>query len=147
MEEESNFGGAGLGSGAEITSTTLHHFLFLHSVHHSSNFVTFRSAYDAVDDGNEKGLEMGTEVDLSAASIEAAIVSAINSYHELNPSMVDKLHEEPSPLEFLRYVTRNRPFVVRNAAAEWKAFKAWDSKYLREAMVEESVNVAITPFG
>jgi jumonji domain-containing protein 7 len=79
--------------------------------------------------------------------MEAAIITAINTYHELNPSVVDELHEEPSPLEFMRHVARNRPFVVRNAATEWTAFKAWDAKYLREAMEGESVNVSITPVG
>jgi jumonji domain-containing protein 7 len=79
--------------------------------------------------------------------MEAAITSAINTYHELNPSVIEELKDEPSPLEFMRYVAKNRPFVIRSVAAKWPAFKKWDAKYLREAMREEHVNVAITPFG
>ena len=85
--------------------------------------------------------------DYSTTTTEAAIVSSIITYHELNSSAVDELYEEPSPLEFMRYVARNRPFVVRKAAIEWKAFKLWDASYLREAMGGGSVNVSITPFG
>ena len=79
--------------------------------------------------------------------MEAAITSAINTYHELNSSAVEEMTEEPSPLEFIRYVARNRPFVVKGALAEWPAFKKWDAEYLRKAMRKDHVNVAITPFG
>lgn len=75
------------------------------------------------------------------------IEALINSYHELNASVVDELSEEPSPLEFMRYVARNRPFVVRSPALEWDAVKNWDAMYLRRAMANEVVNVAVTPFG
>ncbi|KAI7239130.1 hypothetical protein KC352_g14862, partial [Hortaea werneckii] len=51
----------------------------------------------------------------------------INTYHDLNASIVDDLDEEPSPLDFMRYVARNRPFVVRQAATEWKAYNEWDA--------------------
>ena len=75
------------------------------------------------------------------------VVNVITSYHELNASVVEELIEEPSPLEFMRYVARNRPFVVRGAASDWDAVKQWDAKYLREAMHGQSVEVAITPLG
>ncbi|KAK7910853.1 hypothetical protein PG985_013334 [Apiospora marii] len=41
------------------------------------------------------------------------IAELITTYNELNSSVVEELAEEPSPLEFMRYVARNTPFVVR----------------------------------
>lgn len=79
--------------------------------------------------------------------MEAAITSAISTYHELNPSVIEELDEEPSPLEFMRFVARNRPFIVRKAANDWPAVRKWDAEYLEDAMEGESVNVAVTPYG
>ena len=76
-----------------------------------------------------------------------AIENLTNTYHEINAAIVDELMEEPSPLEFMRYVARNRPFVIRGGASEWNAVRRWDAKYLREAMDGVLVNVATTPFG
>ena len=75
------------------------------------------------------------------------IDSLINTYHELNPSIIEELFEEPSPLEFMRYVARGRPFVVRGAASEWVATRKWNAAYLGQAMHEERVKVAVTPLG
>jgi len=75
------------------------------------------------------------------------IANLINTYHELNAAVIDELHEEPSPLEFMRYVARNRPFVVRKAARYWKATEAWDARYLLDRMEGEEVRVAVTPRG
>lgn len=71
----------------------------------------------------------------------------ISSYHELNSGSVDELRKEPSPLEFMRYVARNLPFVVRKGASSWAAAKEWNAKYLVDVMGEQLVNVAITPHG
>ena len=79
--------------------------------------------------------------------MDTAIANAINTYHELNASLVEELEEEPSPLEFMRYVARNRPFIARRAATEFDAFEKWDDEYLRQVMGRENVNVAITPLG
>ncbi|KAK4999780.1 hypothetical protein LTR66_001237 [Elasticomyces elasticus] len=78
---------------------------------------------------------------------QAALAGLLSSYHELNPPCVDELQEEPSALEFMRYVARNRPFVVRGAAIDWEAFLKWDAEYLLNTMGSEKINVAITPFG
>lgn len=75
------------------------------------------------------------------------IAELITSFNELNPSTVEQLDEEPSPLEFMRYVARNTPFVVRAGAADWSATKRWNAAYLREALAGHRVNVAVTPFG
>lgn len=76
-----------------------------------------------------------------------ALRDLITSYNELNPSSIEELHEEPSPLEFMRYVARNTPFVVRGAVGDWDAFKLWDREFLVEAMRGMRVNVAVTPRG
>lgn len=75
------------------------------------------------------------------------IATLIETYHELNASVIDELDEEPSPLEFMRYVARNTPFIVRGAALNWTASKQWDARYLQEAMAGQQVNVAVTPLG
>ncbi|KAF2123044.1 phospholipase A2 [Lophiotrema nucula] len=71
----------------------------------------------------------------------------ITTYHDLNPTTVDELHEEPSPLEFMRHVARNRPFVVRKGARDWRAKKRWNASYLKDIMADQHVNVAVTPHG
>lgn len=77
----------------------------------------------------------------------AALRDLITSYHELNPGSVDELAGEPSPLEFMRYVARNTPFVVRGCVHDWPAFKLWNREFLVEAMRGMRVNVAVTPRG
>lgn len=71
----------------------------------------------------------------------------ITTYHDLNRSIIDELKEEPSPLDFMRYVSRNRPFVVRKGAKGWPACRKWNADYLRQTMEGQSVNVAMTPLG
>lgn len=80
-------------------------------------------------------------------NVSTAITAAIENYHELNMSVVDELAEEPSALEFMRFVSRNRPFVVRNACTEWPALKKWNAEYLRDMMGDDPVQVAVTPLG
>jgi len=77
----------------------------------------------------------------------AALQNLIVGYHELNVSTIDELTLEPSPLEFMRYVARNRPFVVRGGASNWPATRHWDAQYLRDVMGSSAVKVAITPAG
>lgn len=76
-----------------------------------------------------------------------SITDLITTYHDLNPSTPDILHEEPSPLEFMRYVARNRPFIVKNGAASWKARQRWNAAYLKSVMAGQTVNVSLTPHG
>ncbi|KAK3299276.1 cupin-like domain-containing protein [Chaetomium fimeti] len=75
------------------------------------------------------------------------IAELITNYHELNSSIIDELDEEPSPLEFMRYVARNTPFVVRGGAADWQATRTWTVDYLKDFLGDELVNVAVTPAG
>ncbi|KAM0251037.1 hypothetical protein ACHAP5_001917 [Fusarium lateritium] len=78
---------------------------------------------------------------------DQAIESLISTFNELNGNLIDELHEEPSPLEFMRYVARNTPFVVRGGASSWKACQQWNSAYLLSTLKGQSVNVAVTPHG
>ncbi|KAK7966015.1 phospholipase A2 [Apiospora aurea] len=83
----------------------------------------------------------------AAAQASDPIAELITTYHELNSSLVEELAEEPSPLEFMRYVARNTPFVVRGGASDWQATKTWDVQYLTQFLRDHSVNVAVTPLG
>lgn len=82
-----------------------------------------------------------------ATKLDLAVRELITTYDELNPTLVDELWEEPSALEFMQYVARNRPFVVRKGAQDWTAVQKWDSHYLLNVLGDSLVNVAITPFG
>jgi peptidyl-lysine (3S)-dioxygenase / protease len=75
------------------------------------------------------------------------IEELIASYNELNSCRITELHDEPSALEFMRFVSRNTPFVIRQAASEWPASKEWNALYLRHALGNQPVRVAITPDG
>lgn len=79
--------------------------------------------------------------------MDEAITELITSYNELNSSSIIELDHEPSPLEFMRFVAKNTPFVVRGGAADWKAVRTWSVDYLKETLANEQVNVAVTPFG
>jgi jumonji domain-containing protein 7 len=76
-----------------------------------------------------------------------SIRDLIVSYHELNGNAVDELSQAPSPLEFMRYAAINRPFVLRGGISKWPAVQEWNVAYLKAAMGEKMVNVAITPEG
>lgn len=75
------------------------------------------------------------------------IIELLTTYNELNSIRIDELSEAPSALEFMRYVARNRPFVVRGSASEWKATRAWNVKTLKSLLEGQTVQVAVTPFG
>jgi jumonji domain-containing protein 7 len=47
----------------------------------------------------------------------------------------------------MRYVSRNRPFVIRNGASSFAARRKWNASYLKDVMRGQHVNVAITPHG
>lgn len=79
--------------------------------------------------------------------MEGPLENLLKTYHELNAAVVDELLEQPSPLQFMRYVTHNRPFVVRNAASDWHAVNRWNANYLQTRMDGQVVQVAVTPKG
>lgn len=84
---------------------------------------------------------------MEAHEVGSPIVELLTTYNELNPSCIEELEEEPSPLEFMRYVARNTPFVVRHGAQDWTATRTWDAAYLHSTLAGNKVNVAVTPFG
>ncbi|RFU34941.1 hypothetical protein B7463_g1424, partial [Scytalidium lignicola] len=69
------------------------------------------------------------------------------TYNELNSREVEELTEVPTALEFMRYVARNRPVVIRGGAKDWEATRNWNAAYLKNILHGRSVNVAITPLG
>jgi jumonji domain-containing protein 7 len=71
----------------------------------------------------------------------------LHDYYSFNPNHVEILKEEPTPLEFMRCVARNRPFIIRGAAVSWTAFEKWNADYLVEKLGDTAVNVAMTPKG
>ncbi len=71
----------------------------------------------------------------------------LTSYSELNSTRIDEFTAAPSPLEFMRYVAKNRPFVVRGGVRHWKAVQTWDASTLKKTLGREGVNVAVTPNG
>lgn len=85
--------------------------------------------------------------ELDPAPISAALEDLLSTFNELNSAVIEELHEEPSPLEFMRFVSRNTPFVIRGGASTWKAVQEWNSAYLLSALRGQFVNVAVTPFG
>ncbi|KAI5859483.1 putative pla2g4b [Durotheca rogersii] len=75
------------------------------------------------------------------------VAELITAFAELNSGAVEELDGEPGPLEFMRFVARNTPFVARGAAADWPAARRWTAAYLREQLAGHRVNVAVTPGG
>jgi jumonji domain-containing protein 7 len=77
----------------------------------------------------------------------------LDNYHDINSQSVTELTREPTPLEFMRYVSRNQPFIIRHhpdsteATLFKKTLELWSAEYLTERMKGEEVTVAITPSG
>lgn len=78
---------------------------------------------------------------------DRSLEQLITTFNELNSPIIHELEDEPSPLEFMRYVARNTPFIVRGGASTWKAVQKWTPEYLKNAMSGQQVNIAVTPFG
>lgn len=79
--------------------------------------------------------------------LQTSFREVIRTYHELNPARIEELHDEPSPLEFFRYVAKNRPLVIRGAAKTRKAYIRWNSEYLKTKLGQSRIQVAVTPDG
>ncbi|RMZ70672.1 phospholipase A2 [Pyrenophora seminiperda CCB06] len=68
------------------------------------------------------------------ATLQDAVRDLILTYHDLNPSTVPVLTDPPSPLQFLRHIARNTPFVVRSGASDYAACRKWSATYLSTVM-------------
>lgn len=97
-----------------------------------------------LDTGKLPGSDM---CKMAAPDLDDSLKNLMNTYNELNSHSVEELFSDPSPLEFMRYVARNTPFVIRGGASHWKATQKWNSTYLKSALDGQFVNVAVTPFG
>ncbi|VDB87963.1 Bgt-3379 [Blumeria graminis f. sp. tritici] len=75
------------------------------------------------------------------------VATLLKDYHELNPGWVEIRTTTPTPLEFMRFVARNRPFVVRGGAADWQATREWSVARLKALLQGQTVEVAVTPNG
>lgn len=81
------------------------------------------------------------------ASLDKVLNSAITTYQELNSGSISEFTELPSPLEFMTFVAKNKPFIIRKGASRWPAVSLWNAGYLKHAMGESRIKVAVTPFG
>ena len=84
---------------------------------------------------------------IMADAITHHLRNLITAYNELAPSSIQELDCEPSPLEFMRFVARNTPFVARGVARHWKAVQNWTPSKLVKELGDQRVNVAVTPNG
>ncbi|KAJ1927381.1 hypothetical protein IWQ60_002968 [Tieghemiomyces parasiticus] len=80
-------------------------------------------------------------------AVQQALRALSTDVQELNSTFVTELAALPTPLEFMRYVARNRPFVVRGGAQDWPARTKWTMAYLCERLRDQLVTVAVTPNG
>lgn len=80
------------------------------------------------------------------SGVAEATANMLTTYHELNGD-IHVLGQEPSPLDFMRYVARNRPLVVRQGCLKWRAVQKWNVDYLQDIMKDTPVKVAVTPYG
>ena len=80
------------------------------------------------------------------SSIAEATADMLTTYHDLNGD-IHVLYEEPSPLDFMGYVAKNRPLVVRRGCSQWLAVRKWNADYLQGIMKDIPVKVAVTPHG
>lgn len=78
--------------------------------------------------------------------VAEATADMLTAYHELNGD-IHIWDEEPSPLAFMRYVAKNRPFIVRQGCSKWGAVRNWNVDYLKEVMKDRPVKIAVTPYG
>ncbi|KAI9667205.1 MAG: hypothetical protein M1821_000018 [Bathelium mastoideum] len=76
--------------------------------------------------------------------LDRSVAALMTSYHELNSSKVEELDEDPTPLEFMRYVAQNRPFIIRGGAENWNALQKWNAAYLKQMIGSRKVTVAMT---
>ncbi|KAB8296132.1 hypothetical protein EYC80_008925 [Monilinia laxa] len=75
------------------------------------------------------------------------IAELLTTYNELNSPIITVLDEAPSALEFMRFVSLNRPFIVRGFASDWEATTTWSLSHLKSTLSSNQVNVAVTPHG
>ncbi|KAL5119668.1 hypothetical protein ACEQ8H_002514 [Pleosporales sp. CAS-2024a] len=83
------------------------------------------------------------------ATVHDALKELLDNYHDINSQTVTELEQEPTPLEFMRYVARNQPFVIRNNANKdfGPITQRWTPSYICQKLGSTKVTVALTPAG
>ena len=80
-------------------------------------------------------------------SLESCTAEMLEAYSETNNDYIDLLSEEPTPLDFMRYVAKNRPFIVKQGCSTWPAVRKWNIDYMLQKMGDAKVDIAQTPYG
>ena len=83
----------------------------------------------------------------SEPDLPRSVAKMLQTYYEINADSVDEFTQEPTPLEFMKYVHRNRPFIVRGGCADWPAVRKWNLDYLLQKVGASTVEIAETPRG
>lgn len=81
------------------------------------------------------------------AELEKSLRKLCRDYQALNSSFATELHHTPTALEFSRFVSSNRPLVVRNHGANEPALTKWTNQYLIDSLVDKPVKIAVSPDG
>ncbi|KAH9495864.1 JmjC domain-containing protein 7 [Bulinus truncatus] len=80
-------------------------------------------------------------------SIDEALNFLASEMKDLYPT-IEVLEEPPDSLTFYRkFVSQNRPVILRNVFNHWPALNNWSEKYFREKIGKTLVTVAVTPNG
>ncbi|XP_013074420.2 bifunctional peptidase and (3S)-lysyl hydroxylase Jmjd7-like [Biomphalaria glabrata] len=88
-----------------------------------------------------------SETEISRVALDETFLLLSSEMKELYPS-VEVLDEPPDPLTFYRkYVSQNRPVLIKNVFNHWPALNNWSEKYFREKIGQTQVTVAVTPNG
>ena len=80
-------------------------------------------------------------------NLERCTIGLLETYFETNSDNIDYMIDNPSPLQFIKYVAKNRPFVVKGGCSTWPAVRKWNSNYLVQVMGDAEVDIAETPQG
>lgn len=78
---------------------------------------------------------------------EKALISLIKEYQALNPSTISEINSTPTSLEFSKYVSLNRPLIIRGEGKRILAFEKWSNDYLINALGDKKVRIAVSPDG
>jgi peptidyl-lysine (3S)-dioxygenase / protease len=60
---------------------------------------------------------------------------------------VHTVHSIPTPLEFHRYVSQNRPMIFKGCAGHWPAICKWTDAYLEHKLADKLIGISLTPDG
>lgn len=80
---------------------------------------------------------------------EKALISLIQEYQALNSTTISEIHSTPTSLEFSRYVSLNRPLILRGEGKRQgiSALRKWSNQYLIDSLGDKKVRIAVSPDG